>query len=339
MTKSGRYAAIDIGTVTCRLLVADVLDDASIREVRRETVICNLGKGVDETGRLEAASIERVGTAIEGFVKVMGELGSSATGEGESAGAAGVPGNVPEAGSTSQPSSPFPVKVVATSASRDAENADEFRARLAQAGLELNIVPGEREAALSFAGASSAFAGERVVVLDIGGGSTEIIAGQAGAEPDRARSFNVGCRRVTERFFHNDPPSARDLDEARTWIDAEFTPYLDELRSASLLDGRVVAVAGTATSVVSMREQMAVYDSSRVHKATVNRADVDELLDRLSRMTCDERRVIVGLDPGRAPVIVAGLLILERIMELAEVDTFTVSECDILHGIILDAAK
>ena len=313
MIHAGRYAAIDIGTVTCRLLVADVSASGDIDELRRETIICNLGVGVDKTGLLAPESIERVGQAIEGFVAILRELQP----EGEN---------------------PIPVRAVATSASRDAKNASDFKDRLAKAGLVLDIIPGEREAALSFAGASSAFAGERVVVLDVGGGSTEIIAGLAGGEPERAHSFNVGCRRVTERSFHEDPPSAANLDDARAWIDGELGAYLGELRDAGQLDARIVAVAGTATSVVSMREEMKVYDSSRVHKAVVTRADLDALLERLSHMTTEQRRNIVGLDPGRAPVIVAGLVILERIMTLADAGQFTVSECDILHGILLDAA-
>ena len=313
MIRAGRYAAIDIGTVTCRLLVADVSASGDIDELRRETIICNLGVGVDKTGLLAPESIERVGQAIEGFVAILRELQP----EGEN---------------------PTPVRAVATSASRDAKNASDFKDRLAKAGLVLDIIPGEREAALSFAGASSAFAGERVVVLDVGGGSTEIIAGLAGGEPERAHSFNVGCRRVTERSFHEDPPSAANLDDARAWIDGELGAYLGELRDAGQLDARIVAVAGTATSVVSMREEMEVYDGSRVHKAVVTRADLDALLERLSHMTTEQRRNIVGLDPGRAPVIVAGLVILERIMTLADAEQFTVSECDILHGILLDAA-
>lgn len=307
-----RKAAIDIGTVTCRLLVADVGDDGSIDEVHRDLEICNLGMGVDETGHLASESIERVGSAAERFAGTLRELAPEGT-------------------------DPIPVKVVATSASRDAENAADFEERLARVGLRLDIIPGEREAALSFAGASSAFPGERVVVLDVGGGSTEIIAGLAGGVPDRARSFNVGCRRVTERFLRNDPPSVDELAQARAWIRSEFAGYIDQLRESGLLDARMVAVAGTATSIVSMREEMAVYDSARVHRSEVTRPDVDATFNRLVQMTGDERRNVVGLHPGRAPVIVAGLLIVQQVMDLAGVAAFTVSERDILHGVILDA--
>ena len=312
MALAKRFAAIDIGTVTCRLLIADV-EDGAISEVLRDTIICNLGVGVDKTGLLAPESIERVGVAIEKFVALMREH--------QDAGA-----------------EPMPVLAVATSASRDARNADDFKARLAKAGLQLNIIPGEREAALSFAGASSSFVGERVVVVDVGGGSTEIIAGEAGGEPERAHSFNVGCRRVTERFLHSDPPTAAELDQAGEWIASEFSSYLAELRDAGQLDARMVAVAGTATSIVSMREEMVEYDSKRVHRSTVSRADVDAMLNRLAGMTVEERKQVVGLNPDRAPVIVAGVVILQQIMELAGVDEFTVSETDILHGIIMAQA-
>ena len=314
MTSVRRFAAIDIGTVTCRLLVADVEDGGAMHDVCRETVICNLGVGVDKTGLLAPESIERVGVAIEGFVKTMQAH------EGPNGG-------------------PLPVMAVATSASRDARNADEFKKRLERAGLQLNIIPGEREAALSFAGASSSFVGERVIVVDVGGGSTEIIAGEAGGEPERAHSFNVGCRRVTERFLHSDPPTADELAQASAWVSGEFAEYLGGLRAMGQLDARMVAVAGTATSIVSMRERMAEYDGKRVHRSIVFRADVDEMLKYLASLTVEERRHVVGLHPDRAPVIVAGVLILQKIMELSGLDDFTVSETDILHGIIMAQAR
>lgn len=311
--QAGRFAAIDIGTVTARLLVADVSGSGAVEEICRDIAICNLGVGVDKTHRLDPAAIERVGEVVGRFVNAIGET---------------------------QPESGEPTTVVAnaTSASRDAENSGDFVKVLADLGVTLQVIPGEKEAALSFAGASSAFPGEKVVVLDIGGGSTEIIAGQAGAAPSKARSFNIGCRRVTERYFEADPPMADELARAAAWIAEELTPYLEGLLEAGFAKCRVVAVAGTATSVISMRERMAIYDSAAVHGAKASTQDVESLLSKLAALTLDERKHVVGLEPGRAPVIVAGLLILRTIMRLLDAAEITVSERDILHGIILDAA-
>ena len=350
--KPGRYAAIDIGTVTARLLVADVEADGTITELKRDTAICNLGVGVDKTGVLDPAAIARVEEVVGRFVRTIDELQPA------------------DAGSS------IVVTANATSASRDAKNSGDFVNVLAKLGITLSVIPGEKEAALSFAGATSAFPGERVVVLDVGGGSSEIIAGQAGGEPVHAHSFNIGCRRVTERYLHDDPPAQQQLDDAAAWIADEMREYLGKLvadgfggtadaacepceasceggaagagagaqdlgeeASKDAASCRVVAVAGTATSIISMREQMDVYDSSRVHGAVATREDIDGMLARLGAMTLDERKQVVGLDPGRAPVIVAGMLILQQIMQGLGTDSFTVSERDILHGIILDAAS
>ncbi len=312
--KAGRYAAIDIGTVTARLLVADVAEDGALSELCRDHDICNLGVGVDKTKRLDPVAIERVSKVVGRFVNTIDSLQAESSG-------------------------PVAVTAKATSASRDAENAQDFVAALAELGVTLQVIPGENEAALSFAGASSAFPGERVVVLDVGGGSTEIIAGQAGGSFQHAHSFNIGCRRVTERYFQTDPPTGSEIESAAQWIAEEMRTYLDKLKADGYGACRVVAVAGTATSVVSMREKMAVYDSNRVHGAIVTRADIDSLLGELAGKTLEERQSVVGLEPQRAPVIVAGVLILQQIMEVLGAETLTVSERDILHGIILDAAS
>lgn len=311
--RAGRYAAIDIGTVTARLLVVDVAEDGRLEELWRDQAICNLGVGVDKTGYLEPEAISRVQEVVSRFVAKLEQL-------------------APADGSD------IVVTANATSASRDASNSGDFVAVLADLGIELQVIPGEKEAGLSFSGASSAFPGERVIVLDVGGGSTEIIAGQAGGVPQYAHSFNIGCRRVTERFFKQDPPTQSELDEAGAWISESMREYLDKVLGDGFAGCRVVAVAGTATSVVSMREQMEVYDSSRVHGAKVTRSDIDGMLAKLAPCTLEERKRVVGLDPGRAPVIVAGVLILQQIMQTAGLDAFTVSERDILHGIVLDAA-
>lgn len=311
--RAGRYAAIDIGTVTCRMLVADIDGQGRLRELDREYEITNLGEGVDATGMLDPRAMERVAAAVGRYRRVLDSLSP-----------AGSP--------------PIQVTAMATSAARDAGNADEFAALLARLGVELAVIPGQKEAALSFKGASSDFFGERLFVVDIGGGSTEVVAGPAGGEPVRSRSFNIGCRRVTERFFAVDPPSAAELDGARDWVLREMGPFFDELRHAGFSADRLVAVAGTATTVVSVRERMEVYDSARVHGAQVSRAELEGVHDLLSSVPLARRERIVGLDPGRAPVIVAGMVILRGVLDLARADSFTVSESDILHGMILDAA-
>ena len=309
----GRYVAIDIGTVTCRMLIADVID-GHVRELAKEYAIVNLGEGVDATGLLSEAAMQRVSAVLERYLEVRKRFDT--------------------------PDKPILKTVtVATSASRDAANAHEFAAMLAGHGLELAVIPGSREAALSYAGASSDFAGEPITVVDIGGGSTEVIVGVAGADPLLAHSFNVGCRRVTERFLHADPPDDAELAQARAWIKSETSWLFEDVRVKGLELGRIVAVAGTATSVVSMREKMAEYDSSRVHGAKVTLEELAEITDMLCAASLVEREQVVGLDPKRAPVIVAGMLILQELLDLAGADGFTASESDILQGIVLDAAR
>ena len=310
--RPGRYAAIDIGTVTCRMLVADIDEEGLLRELDREYAITNLGEGVDASGVLKPEAMSRVLDVVARYQEVLSDFERSGR--------------------------PVRVTAVATSAARDARNAGEFERLLAERGIELAVIPGSREAALSFAGASCDFLGERLLVVDIGGGSTEVVAGRAGGDPVRARSFDIGCRRVTEKFLASDPPSDRELECARQWTREGMRPFFEELRASGFFLDRLVAVAGTATTVVAVRERMRVYDTARVHKALVTRTDLDAVSERLQSVALSERERIVGLDPGRAPVIVAGMVILQTVLDLAGVDSFTVSESDILHGIVLDAA-
>ena len=309
----GRYGALDIGTVTCRLLVADV-EDGRIIDVDKEYAITDLGVGVDATGRLSEAAIERVLACVDRYLEVLARY------------------DTPE----------HPVRrliAMATSASRDAANGPEFAARLAERGITLAVIPGSREAQLTFLGASSDFPGENLLVVDIGGGSTEVVAGRFGEDPIASHSFNIGCRRVTERFFHDDPPTAGQMDAARQWIRETMAPYFEGLATAGFAIDRVVAVAGTATSVVSIREAMETYDSSRVPKAVVAAGELAAIEERLAAEPLEERRTTVGLDPKRAGVIVAGFVILEEVLALAGADAYTASESDILHGMIFEAAR
>ena len=250
-------------------------------ELTREYVITNLGEGVDATGELKPEAIDRVVRAIDGFLEVRDSL--------------------------STPDYPVVRTVaVATSAARDARNAADFAARLRERGIELSVIPGAREAALSFSGASIDFSGERLMVVDVGGGSTEVVMGTGDAEPLCAHSFNVGCRRVTEKFLASDPPAPEELARARAWIREQMASWFaDQAKEAASLE-RVVAVAGTATTVVSIRECMETYDSSRVHKARVSRQELLEVYERLAALPLSARKNVVAIDPKRAPVMVAG---------------------------------
>lgn len=304
-----RFAAIDIGTVTCRLLVAEC-DGTVVRELAKEAIITNLGEDVDATGVLKPEAMERVFTTVRGFLDIINSF------EG-----------------------PTQITAMATSASRDASNSADFVAGLAQMGISLSVIPGEKEAALSFMGASLDFAGEPIIVTDIGGGSTEIIAGVAGQEPIFAHSFNIGCRRITDRFLHADPLDAAEVEAGRQWVREQFVPYFQQMEQAGLTPTRVVSVAGTATSVVSMRDRMEVYNSALVHGAVVTKDELDLVFSELSGLTLEQRKQRVGLQPQRAGVINGGLIIQQEVLRAAQCDAFVASESDILQGIILTAAR
>lgn len=311
-----RVAAIDIGTVTCRLLIADADPETmAVVPVERHAEITDLGEGVDATGVLKEEAMERTALQVARYLERV-----QAPCDGGPAAEALV--------------------AVATSASRDAANAADFVSRLARKGVQLSVIPGQREAELSFSGAADGYAGQPVTVVDIGGGSTEVIAGVChpgpggGVQIFARRSFDVGCRRMTERFLRSDPPADGELEEARRWAQAEMEGFIRELPRTE----RLIAVAGTATTAVSIREAMEVYDPDRVHGEVVTRSQLRGIYDRLRAMPLAERRTVTGLQPQRASVIVAGFLILDAVLEAAGADRFTVSEHDILQGIVLDAA-
>ncbi len=320
----GRFAAIDIGTVTCRLLIADAFcegdtdDKATIRisNIAKEYAVTNLGEGVDETRRLKSEAIERGCEVLSGFVRMI------------------------EACSDNE----HPicrVSVMSTSAARDAQNSSEFVERLAGLGLSLDVIPGSKEAALSFSGATIKQAGVPAMVVDVGGGSAEVAIGIGGGQPMSSKSFDVGCRRVTERFFASDPPSPEEIDSARKWMREQFEQWFStpQVKECMASDPMMIAVAGTATSAVSIRERMRVYDPERVDGAIVALDELRSITEMLASMSVSARENVVGLDPRRAPVIVAGMVILEEIMLAARRESFMASETDILDGMILDLAK
>lgn len=341
--KLTRYAAIDIGTVTCRLLIGET-DGHSVRPLARRAIITNLGEDVDATGILKPEAMERVFCAVRGFLDIIAHY-ENASSNGESADSAHTADANAGAGATTNENatrggaSSMRIIAMATSAARDAHNAEEFAAGLAEMGIALSVIPGEKEAALSFIGASMDFAGQPIIVTDIGGGSTEIIAGIAGQKPDFAHSFNIGCRRMTERFLACDPLDSAQVQESRQWVRDAFEPYFQNMQQQGFRAAHVVSVAGTATSIVSMIERMEVYDSDRVHGYTVTKPQLDQLFSELSVKTIDQRMHRVGLQPERASVINAGLIIQQEVLRAAGADMFVASESDILQGIILTAAR
>ena len=308
-----RLAAIDIGTVTTRLLVADV-SARGIVEVERSTDITHLGEGLGATGRLSEEAMQRVASLIARYAERVRDLGVER------------------------------VSAVATSASRDAENGERFLDLLGEAGIRPQIIAGEREARLSFAGATSSLEPvDDVLVADLGGGSTELILGDVReedgirvAEIIRARSVDVGSKRLTERFLLSNPPTTEELAAAREEAVEELRPYFDGLRDRPKM---LISVAGTATTLSAIKQELATYDPARVHRSSLTGSDLSDLAETLASMTLEERRHVVGLDPGRAPVIVAGALILETVVALAGIDCTLVSEHDILYGILLDSYR
>ena len=303
-----RVAAADIGTNSTRLLVADIGSDGTVAEVERLLEITRLGEGVDASGALGEVPMERVTTALEHFAKRGRELSATHT------------------------------LAVATSAARDAANREDFLGRIAASGFEPRLLSGEEEAATTFAGVCTrAPGGESVsadgtLIVDVGGGSTELVLGANGGVA-WSRSLQAGCVRMTERFLGEHVISDGDVAAC----DAELAAMLDAVPE-DVIDSaeRVIAVAGTATTAAAIAH--GAYEPDAVHGARITRAQLHELQVRLGALSLAERRDVPGLEPARAPVIVAGLVVLGAVLDRFGIDEAIVSERDILHGAALLAA-
>jgi exopolyphosphatase / guanosine-5'-triphosphate,3'-diphosphate pyrophosphatase len=297
---------IDLGTNSSRLLVAEV-EDNTVTELARHTRITRLGEGVDASGRLSDAAMERVFEVLAGYRRDIDRHGATE------------------------------VVAVATSAVRDAANGHEFRAQLRERfGIEARTISGEEEARLTFAGATAALdSGGSTLVLDIGGGSTEFVTGQPGAEPDFHVSTRLGAVRQTERHLPDDPPTTEQLDRLAAEVRQTIAGEVPEaVRSGS---GAGIAVAGTATSVAAIELELEPYDRERVEGHPLRRAPTERILARLAALPVAERREVTGLHPDRAPTIVAGVCILLEAMKAFGLDSMAASEADILHGAALAA--
>jgi exopolyphosphatase/guanosine-5'-triphosphate,3'-diphosphate pyrophosphatase len=304
-----RVAAADIGTNSTRLLVADVGADGSVAEVERLLEITRLGEGVDASGTLAEAPMGRVTDTLIRYAERARALSAER------------------------------LLAVATSAVRDASNRDDFLARVAATGFEPRLLSGEEEAATTFAGVRSrAPGGESVsadgtLVVDVGGGSTELVLGAAGGVA-WSRSLQAGCVRMTERFLGEEVVSGDDIAAVEAAVHELLGVVPDEVVEATR---RAIAVAGTATTLAAI--QHGGYDADAVHGARITREGIRALEGRLGAMTLEQRRTVPGLEPARAPVIVAGIVVLGCVLDRFGLAEAIVSERDILHGAALLAAE
>lgn len=309
-----RVAAIDIGTVSSRLALATVRD-GEVAGLSKRTVITDLGEGVDATGRLSDAAVRRVLDACAGFAE---EIAAFA----------------PEGACTTL-----------TSAARDAENGSELLAGLEGLGLRPLIIPGEVEARLTFLGVARDFPGERIAVADSGGGSTEIACGSLGAARgkgvpgalrlDAIESLDIGCRRVTDRFLMPGPATTAQIDDATAFAAGLFSGYWGRMGRKESRPARLVAVGGTVTTLVAMRERMAVYDSARVHLARLSYDDVERMIELLQGKTVEEIAALPGIQPKRAPVILAGAIVIRELLRGGGYTGLTASESSLLTGMVV----
>ncbi len=301
-----RVAAIDCGTNSIRLLIADV-QGGTVRDVTRVMTVVRLGEGVDVSGRLSSPALTRTWAAVADYAAQI-----------ESAGVQRV-------------------RMVATSASRDAANADEFVAGVvSRLGQAPEVISGDEEAQLSFHGARSVLdLPGQVLVVDIGGGSTEFVVGDAVVSS--ARSVDIGCVRMTERHLRDDPPSPEQIRAATADIDAAVATAAATTHFEQA--DHFIGVAGSVTTVAALAMGLPEYDSQRIHGARISAVDVRAVTSRMLRATRAQRAAEPVMHPGRVDVIGGGALVLDRIMAAGGFAEVIVSEHDILDGMVLDLAQ
>ena len=301
-------AVVDIGTNSTRLLVARVAD-GRVEEVERQSKVTRLGQDVDSTGRLAGEAVDRVFRVLDEYRQLIDRNGAEK------------------------------VVALATSAVRDSENSDEFRSAVNDRfGFELRTISGDEEARLTFRGATSARddRDSPTLVIDIGGGSTELVTGRPGDDPDFHVSTQAGSVRQTERHLHDDPPTADQTTALRSEVRGIVEGAVPARVRESVTRG--IAVAGTATQLAAIDLGLAERDRDRVHGHVMELGSIQRMLDNLASVSLEERRDTRGLDPDRAPTIVAGAAILAEVMEAFSLREIEVSERDILHGAALSAS-
>ena len=301
-----RVAAVDCGTNSLRLLVAEVdLTRAELTDVTRRMEIVRLGQGVDRTGWLASEALARTAAVLRDYADVIAATAARS------------------------------VRMVATSATRDASNAAEFTRQVKEIlGVTPEVLTGSEEAALSFTGATAelpAADGGPYLVVDIGGGSTEFVLGEPGGAAVHAISVDIGCVRMTERHLHGDPPSREEVTAAIADIDAALDAVADAVPAPQART--LVGLAGSVTTAAGIAMGLSAYDAARIHHARVSAVGVHQVTRSLLAQTRAERAGIGVMHPGRVDVIGGGALILDRIMQRFGFGEVLVSEHDILDGI------
>ncbi len=308
------HASVDIGTNSTRFLLARVSgerENPRLQTMERRMVITRLGEGVDAAGRLSGAAMERTRRALVGFGRIIEEKGPPAS-----------------------------LSVVGTSAARDAANGGDFVCMVEDAlGVAPRVLSGEEEALLSFIGATHGLpaavsGGKPVLVVDIGGGSTELVLGTEGRILYRV-SVDVGCVRMSERFLHSDPPRREEIGAMRDTVDGKLLAALRDLRRRER--GLLVGLAGTVTTLAGMKMGLREYDGEAIHGSRLSAAEVRRMFEEMARRDLAQRRAYMGLEPGRADVILGGSAVLLAIMEGLGAEEILVSEKDILDGLIIEA--
>lgn len=302
-----RVAVIDVGTNTVLLTVAE-RRGATFHPVVERAEITRLGRGVDRTGRLDPAAIAETVAVIARYAAEARSLGAER------------------------------IAAVATSAARDAGNGSEFfEASRAAAGLAPEIIPGAEEARLVHLSAWGDFGvpGKALCVLDVGGGSSEVTWG-TGPRPDGRRSFQMGAVRLTERAGPGDPPSAADLRRMEEMARGALAEVADIRASGALAGARLVAVAGTVTTLAAVAQALPAYDALRVHGSTLPRPELARLVARLAAMPAADRARLPGMEPKRADVIVAGGILVATALELGGFEELTVSDRGVRWGLLHD---
>lgn len=301
---SPRYikGIIDIGTNSCRLFLAQVFQGEEIkieREISKDVEIVKLGEDVNKNGYLKKEAISRTVECLKRYKKKADSYGAKE------------------------------LVAFATSATRDSKNRDEFLNQVKEIGIDIKCISGDREAQLNFLGNSIVFE-ERILVLDIGGGSTEFTLGEKG-EIEFVKSINIGAVRGTERFFSTQNYTDDTIEECREWV----KDMISEVKFLKNKNFTLVGVAGTATTQISVQKQMRVYDSSKVHMSEIRLEELRENLKLFLECSVEKRKHIVGLEEKRADVIIAGTIILITIMEELGVNKMIVSESDNLNGAMI----